>query len=61
MRLYDLNNKSLHELKTLRTLVETSNELTVEEKDANLLAINTKIISKNDALVITSEFDDTNE
>lgn len=61
MRMYDLSNKSLHELKTLRTLVETSNELTVEEKDANLLAINTKIISKNDALVITSEFDDTNE
>ena len=61
MRMYDLSNKSLHELKALRTLVETSNELTVEEKDANLLAINTKIISKNDALVVTSEFDDTNE
>ena len=61
MRMYDLSNKSLHELKTLRTLVETSNELTVEEKDANLLAINNKIISKNDAFVVTSEFDDTNE
>lgn len=61
MRMYDLSNKSLHELKTLRILVETSNELTVEEKDANLLAINTKIVSKNDALVVTSEFDDTNE
>jgi len=61
MRLYNLNGKSLHELKALKTLVETHNELTVEEKEANLLAINTKIMDKGDALVITSGFEDASE
>ena len=43
MRMYDLNGKSILALKQLRDLVAVNPDLTVEEKKANLKAIDSKL------------------
>lgn len=43
MRMYNLNGKSILALKQLRDLVAVNPDLTIEEKEANLKAINAKL------------------
>lgn len=43
MRMYNLNGKSIPALKQLRDLVAVNPDLTVEEKEANLKAIDAKL------------------
>lgn len=43
MRMYNLEGKSILALKQLRNLVAVNPDLTVEEKEANLKAIDSKL------------------
>jgi len=43
MRMYDLESRSILSLKQLRDLVAVNPDLTVEEKEANLRAIDAKL------------------
>lgn len=43
MRMYDLEGRSILSLKQLRDLVAVNPDLTIEEKEANLKAINAKL------------------
>jgi len=43
MRMYDLEGRSILNLKQLRDLVAVNPDLTIEEKEANLKAIDVKL------------------
>ena len=43
MRMYDLERRSITSLKQLRDLVAVNPDLTVEEKEANIRAIDAKL------------------
>lgn len=56
MYVYNLEGKSLNELKALKELIETHPELTVEEKRVNLARINSKLDPSKNVKVALSNF-----
>ena len=58
MRMYNLNGKSILALKQLRDLVAVNPDLAVEEKEANLKAIDAKLDPTRSAKLAYAQFEE---
>ena len=58
MRMYDLESRSILSLKQLRDLVAVNPDLTVEEKEANLRAIDAKLDPTRSAKLAYAQFEE---